>query len=334
MTARAAPIDASAARRDLEALLGWRVAGSAFAEPERRRLSDLDGWPLEALSFAAEDGEPIPALFLRPPDGAPPAPAVLYLHAHGNRYETGCAELVDGRPALVGPYAPDLRRRGIAALAVEAPSFGARRTPDEATRAKAHLWRGRTLFGQMLAEFSAAIGWLARQPTVQGDRIGALGFSMGATCAYWLAALDPRVACAASLCAFADLETLVRSGAHAGHGVYMTVPGLLQSWSTGRIAALAAPRPLFIGAGMRDWSTPPDAFDRARAELERGYAEAGAAEALRFHVERRAGHVETPAMRAATLAFLEAASPRSNLPAAQGSVDEKREIHVGQRSGL
>jgi dipeptidyl aminopeptidase/acylaminoacyl peptidase len=49
-------------------------------------------------------------------------------------------------------------------------------------------------------------GWtlLERAPGVDAGRIGAMGLSMGATHAYWLAALDDRVAAVAHLCAFAE----------------------------------------------------------------------------------------------------------------------------------
>jgi len=124
---------------------------------------------------------------------------------------------------------------------------------------------------------------------------------MGSTLAFWLAALDPRLRATAALCSLADLEMLIDSGAHDGHGIYMMVPGLTRAFRTGQIAGLAAPRALLIGAGMADWSTPPEAFARARADLEAAYAAAGAAPALAFVVDAGAGHEETPEMRAAVL---------------------------------
>lgn len=291
-------------RADLEALLGWKVADRAFAAEARRSVGSVDGWPLETLTFRAADGEAIEASYLRPPDGAGAAPAALYLHAHGNRYAVGRAELSDGRPSLRGPYLHEFRRLGVAALCLDAPCFGARATPGEQARAKAEMWRGRTLFGQMLAEFSGAVGFLAAEPTIDPNRIAAVGFSMGATHAFWLAALDRRIAAAAALCAFADMERLVDDGGHDAHGVYMTVPGLLPRWRTGDVAALAAPRPLFVAIGSDDPLTPPAAFAAGRRDLEAGYAAAGAADALTFHIAGRSGHLETPAMRAACLSFL------------------------------
>lgn len=265
---------------------------------------DCYGWRLDDLTFTSADAETIPAYFLRPPDGHPPVAALIYAHAHGNTYAVGRAELIDGRPALQGPYAADLVKAGIAALCIEMPCFGARQDPPESARAKALAWHGKTLFGQMLAEQRAGIDFLAGHPLVDAARIGALGFSMGSTLAWWLAALDPRIRAASALCSFADLETLVANGAHDGHGAYMTVPGLLPAARSGQIAGLTAPRALQIGVGLQDWSTPADAFAIGRADLEAAYRAADAPDRVSFHVDPEAGHVETPEMRAAVLAFL------------------------------
>ena len=46
------------------------------------------------------------------PGGEGPAPAILYIHAHGSRYDIGAREVVDGRDALAGPMGPELARAG------------------------------------------------------------------------------------------------------------------------------------------------------------------------------------------------------------------------------
>ena len=288
---------------DLEGKLGSNVAEAAFAPPRRIDRQSHDGWHLDTLHFESAEGETIPALFLHPGEDAEPVPAVLYCHAHGNRYSFSIAELTEGRPALQGAYGPALQELGIASLCVEMPAFGTRQDPGESARAKQHLWNGTTLFGQMLEELAAGITFLAQQDDIDAARIGVLGFSMGSTHAFWLAALDERVKAAAALCSFADLACLVRTPAHDGHGIYMTVPGLLKDHTSGQIAGLAAPRALFIGAGMQDWSTPQACFETARADVETAYAQNP--EALAIHIEPDMGHEESPAMRQATLAFLE-----------------------------
>ena len=291
----------------LAALLGPRFADSAPAQVTVTGQRELHGWVLEDLTFTFPEGETGPAWFLRPPDEHAPVPAVIYAHAHGNRYELGRDELTHGRSSLQGGYARDLVQRGIAALCIEMPCFGTRQSPGETARAKAALWRGDTLFGQMLAEQRAGVDFLAAHPAIDANRIGAMGFSMGCTLAWWLAALDPRVQATSALCCFADLEELVRLGAHDLHGIYMTVPGLLSLARTGQISGLIAPRPLQVAIGALDPLTPPSAFGTARADLSAAYAAAGASQALSFHVEPDKGHVETPDMRAAVLDFLSGA---------------------------
>jgi dienelactone hydrolase len=265
-------------------------------EDERLERDDL-----RRLTFRDLAGAAVPALYLPSRTGA----AVLYCHAHGGRYDIGMAELTEGRPALRAPWLPDLAARGWGVLCVEMPCFGARAVPGEGPLAKARLWHGRTLFGQMLGESRAALDWLLARDETDPARVGAMGISMGGTLAWWLSALDPRIAASVSLCCFADMGRLIETGAHDGHGVYMTVPGLLAVASTGEVAGLAAPRPMFHGVGFADWSTPRDAFAVARADLAAAYAAAGAADALWFHEEPAAGHEETEGMRAAAVQFLD-----------------------------
>ncbi|MFK7791944.1 MAG: alpha/beta hydrolase family protein [Devosiaceae bacterium] len=289
-------------RQEVEDVLGCCIADAAFESVQVIETQTLDDWQLDTIMFE-RDGETIPALFLHPTNPTAPVPAVLYCHAHGNKWDFGMAELVEGRGSLQGPYGKALQALGIASLCIEMPAFGARQEPTESARAKKHLWNGTTLFGQMLEELAAGTSFLSDQPQIDATHIGALGFSMGSTHAWWMAALDERVKASAALCSFADLACLTQTPAHDGHGIYMTVPRLLQNHSTGQIAGLAAPRALMIGVGLQDWSTPEGSFEVARAQLEAAYQDAP--DALHFHVEPDLSHEESPAMRQATLEFLE-----------------------------
>ena len=267
------------------------------AETERR-----DGFVIERLLFERADGEEVRGILTRP-DSVNPCPAILYSHAHGNRHDVGVAEMLDGRPSLQGPLGPIFARHGYVALMVEMPAFGTRAKPGETVRAKAALWHGRSLAGQMLGELASALDWLAERADVDDDRIGAFGISMGATLSYWLSAVEPRIACLAHLCAYADLDTLIETCAHDLHGIYRTVPGLLGIASNGEIAGMIAPRPQLIGIGDRDPLTPPAAVDAALAQTRSAYARADMPENLIVHREADSGHVETVAMRAAVLSF-------------------------------
>lgn len=271
-----------------------------------RSVEHRDGIAIERLVLDLGDGRRARAFVTRPERPAGRYPAVLYCHAHGARFEIGAAELLDGRPSLLGAYGPVLAKRGFVSLCLDMPTFGERVEPREDALSKALAWQGGTLMGEMLADLLAGFDHLAARDDVDSARIAAFGLSMGATHAYFLGAIEPRIARVAHLCCFADLGMLIATGAHDLHGHYMTIPGLLANTSFGCIAGMVAPRPQLVCTGARDPLTPPDAADRAFAECLAAYRAAGAEAALARLVEPETGHVETPAMRQAVLAFLDA----------------------------
>lgn len=297
----------------LETRLGGWPSASAFAAPVQNvSVTEWQGALLEELRLPltrqspAWPGEPIPATFIRPP-GPGPFPAVLYIHAHGGVYEIGRSELLDGRPMLAsGAYAAPLLAQGLAVLAIDLPCFGERRHWTESALAKRLLWQGDTLFGVMLRELAAALDHLMARPDIDASRIAAMGGSMGATLAWWLAALDERVRAVVDICCLADLMTLIEGGGHDRHGIYMTVPGLLPEHPTASIAARIAPRPHLVCIGALDPLTPPLAVERVLVPLRAAYTAQGADSALEVLIEPASGHVETPAMRRTVLAFLAA----------------------------
>lgn len=268
------------------------------------RTTLVDGTMHEEVILGRGEGA-VPGTLLRP-EGSGPHPAILYCHAHGNAFDIGRSELLQGRPALrEGPWGPVLARAGFVVLCLDMPGHGERRAEgDESALAKAALWRGETLLGRMLADLTAGLEALLRDPGVAPDRIGAMGLSMGATHAYWLAALDERVAAVVHLCAFADMGPLIATGGHDLHGIYMSVPGLLQHGDMGDVAAMIAPRPQLIAWGGRDPLTPEAATQPALARVRAAYRDADAAEALRIVHDAQAEHEETPQMRTEILAFL------------------------------
>jgi pimeloyl-ACP methyl ester carboxylesterase len=261
------------------------------------------GFVLETLRFATGAGEPVRGFVTRPASSDSPLPAILYTHAHGNRYDIGAAELIDGRDALQSPLGPVFAREGYVTLTIDLPCFGERAATKESAAAKALLWEGRSLAGQMLGELSSALDYLANRPDVDASRIGVFGISMGATFGYWLAAADPRIACLVHLCCFADFRELIAAGAHDQHGIYLTIPGLLGVAGNGEIAGLIAPRPQLICIGDRDTLTPPRAVDIAFAETAAAYEAAGARDWLVLHREPETGHEESAVMRALMLEF-------------------------------
>jgi dienelactone hydrolase len=263
--------------------------GAARRE-DRYRILDLS---LEAGAI------PATALLPQTPNGS----GILYCHAHGHRYDIGRRELVEGRPAVAPAFGPELARAGFTVLCPDMPGFGDRRHEGtESALAKAALWRGETLLGMMLADLMRALDVLEEMPGI--ETMGVFGMSMGATLAYWLAALDQRVSAVAHVCAFSNIGPLIQSGAHDLHGIYMTVPGLLPETDMGDIAAAIAPRPQFIASGARDPLTPEAALAPALERVRDAYRGGGP---LTVMTLADAGHALVPEMRAAVIAFLKSA---------------------------
>jgi dienelactone hydrolase len=263
-------------------------------------IEPADGYVVEHLRLRLGDTD-VRGILTRPADNTTRLPAILYGHSHGGGYAIGARELLDGREYLLDPLGPVFARAGYVTLCIDMPVFGERATVSESSAAKALLWHGKSLFGQMLSDHSAALTYLAGRDDVDPARIGAFGISMGCVLSYWLAAMDERIAAVAHLCCFADFRTMIELGAHDGHGIYLTVPGLLAEADGGSIAALIAPRPQLVCLGEADSLTPPAAVARAWAELEPAYA--GIRDRLERVSEPGIGHRETPAMREAMLAF-------------------------------
>lgn len=268
------------------------------------RSEERSGYRVERLSFVNCSGEPVRGILTRPIELSGPAPALVYAHAHGARYDIGASELTEGRPELLGPLGPIFAHAGFVTLAIDMPTFGERSGVTESAAAKAALWYGKSLFGQMLSEQAAAISYLASRSDVDQHHIAMFGMSMGATLAYWLAAVEPRLSAIAHLCCFADFTTLIETGAHERHGIYLTVPGLLAETSTGEIGGLVAPRPQLICLGEADELTPPLAVARALTQTQAAYAAMNASSALEVLSVPGIGHAETPQMREAVVQFL------------------------------
>ncbi|SMQ68752.1 Cephalosporin-C deacetylase [Devosia lucknowensis] len=281
-------------------LLGFETRPVELVASQTERMDDH---VVEHLRLRI-GGRDVRGILTRPADATGPMPAILYGHSHGGGYAIGARELLDGREYLLDPLGPVFAREGYVTLAIDMPVFGERATVSESFAAKALLWEGKSLFGDMLSDHAAALTYLAGRADVDGARIGAFGISMGCVLSYWLAAIDTRIAAVAHLCCFADFRTMIALGAHDGHGIYLTVPGLLKEADGGSIAALIAPRPQLICVGEADHLSPPAAVAAAMAELRPVYAAHPGR--LEFLSEAGVGHQETATMRAAVIRFFDA----------------------------
>ncbi|HEY7839037.1 MAG TPA: alpha/beta hydrolase family protein [Terriglobales bacterium] len=304
-------MEATARRQQLWSLLGDLPQASPLPAPRLLSRERHPGYTLERLELDLNGVEPVPALLLIPdrPDRRPPrAPGLLYLHWHGGEYALGKEQLLQGcsvQPA----YAPECAARGLVTLAIDSWCFGGRQHDADGRRGeedtfKRMLWQGQVLWGMMLFDEWRALDYLASRPEVDPERLGVLGLSMGATKAWWLAALDPRVACTVDLCCLTEYQALIAAGGLSGHGIYYYVPALLKHFTAAQINALIAPRARLSLNGRRDPLTPPAGVETVRDQVMPLYRAAGREDACRIELFD-CGHEETPEMRREVLDWLD-----------------------------
>lgn len=250
-------------------------------EPAVVETRQLDGYRRETVTFTTRPGLRAFGYFLIP-DGCPArSPAMLCLPGHGRGVESIIGLAPDGsqRPLHQSEeYAQDFAlqcvAQGYPTLALEVIGFGVRR--DEQARAKGPdasscqwdsvtaLMLGETVAGWRTWDALRALDYLqTRTDCVDPSRMGVMGISGGGLAALFAAALDTRVsACVVS----GYFNTFAASILSISHCIDNYVPGLLQLGEMPDLAALIAPRALFVENGRADPIFPLAAFEQAVAQ--------------------------------------------------------------------
>lgn len=259
-----------------------------------------DGYTLERLTLDLNGMEPVPAILLIPEKRQASAPGLLYIHWHGGMYDLGKEQLLQGVDAQPS-YAPVCVEKGLVTLAIDSWCFGERKLnanghTGEEDAFRLMLWKGQVLFGMMMFDEFRALDYLASRPEVDPHRLGAIGMSMGATKAWWLAALDPRVKLCLDVCCLTDYEELIKAHGLSLHGIYYYVPSLLKHFHTSQINRLIVPRPRLSVNGRRDLLTPPAGVEKVREDLLPVYKKYGKEADCRIELFD-CEHVELPEMR-------------------------------------
>jgi lysophospholipase L1-like esterase len=271
------------------------------------------GYTLEKVALDNGVGGEISALLLIPGGVERPAPAVLWLHSSTpDKTQIVVPDTNGGRE----PLGEALVRAGYVVMAPDAYWHGDRagtgpagrretRREEQESLFKLHLWLGRTLWGMFVRDDQIALDYLCARPEVDGARIGATGMSMGSTRAWWLAAVDERIAAAVGVACLTRYENLIAHGELRAHGLYYFVDGLLRHFDTEGVLALIAPRPFLALTGDLDAGSPADGIRVLEERVGRVYAALGAPERFKSVLYADVGHTYTPAMREEALAWLD-----------------------------
>lgn len=286
-----------------ECMQNLQPAPKAYAmevtDRERR-----DGYEARKIRFNLSEWSRVPA-YLLVPEGEGPFPAIVLLHDHGAHFSIGKEKMV--RPFHVAPevmedanqwasqcydgqYVGDyLARHGYVVLAVDALFWGERGrkegTSYDAQQALA------SNFLQMGASWGAFINvddmrsaeFLASLPFVDKERVGSLGFSMGAYRSWMLAALTDVVRASASICWMNTTEhlmTLTNNQNKGGSAYAMLIPALRRYLDYPHVASIACPKPTLFFNGTRDKLFPIEGVRDAYQEMEAVWQSQGASDHL------------------------------------------------------
>jgi dienelactone hydrolase len=243
-----------ATRATLEELLGpW--PDHADLAPEIVSERHLPGGVVEqVLHFDAEPIMSVPATLLLP-SGGTRQPAVLAIHGHG-----------PGRTEAIEGWGRQLAKAGFVVLAPDLRGFGERSEGVWEGKewcdlnAVAATMAGRSPLTQNLWDLRRSLDLLVGHPRVDPDRLGAVGFSYGATCTLFLAAIDDRVRAAVVSGFFSSWLSAHRVPSNmCGSQV---LPAMLGRIEHGDLGALIAPRALFVEScrddPLFDWRVAAD----------------------------------------------------------------------------
>lgn len=209
------------------------------------------GWTgyFREFSYAAQDGTPLRAVILLPPDSAKPRGVVVLVHG-----------LYDQKEGMLR-YAEGFAERGYVAVC-----------PD--LRAHGQSGGRFTSFGGNEKHDMVALLDALQHTGYDTRRVGAVGASMGAATALQWAGIDARVKAVVAVAPFADLESeamylyrkshfkfstgqiayLKRAAQHVGHFLMKDVSPLL--------AVRSIDTPIYLVHGQRDALIPPSDSDR------------------------------------------------------------------------
>ena len=256
------------------------------------------GYEARKIWFNVSEWSRIPA-YLLVPDGKGPFPAIIMLHDHGAHFSIGKEKMV--RPFGVSPeisagdwvvrcydgqYTGDyFAQNGYVVLSIDALFWGERGRKEGVSYDGQQALASN--FMQMGASWGAFINiddvrsaeFLASLPMVDKEKVGCLGFSMGAYRSWMLAALTDCVKASASICWMNTTEHLMAltNNQNKGGSAYsMLIPNLRRYLDYPHTASIACPKPSLFFNGAKDKLFPvagvKDAYQAMREVWESRHA--------------------------------------------------------------
>lgn len=240
------------------------------------------------IAYATAGGDQVTAFLLLPHTVATGRrhPAILALHPTANEGKADVAT-PEGRPNR--QYGLELVARGYVVLAPDTITAGERVLPGVGPYCTAPFDQAHpewSAVGKMLTDHLHGLDLLCSLPMVDPERIGAIGHSLGAYNAFFLAGIDRRIRAVVSSCGLSPFAGDPEEHRWGKRDWFSHLPRLSEAIARGavpfefhEIAALAAPTPFFNYVGQTDRIFPHwQQVAAASLELARLYEWMGTSE--------------------------------------------------------
>ncbi len=276
-------------RKDLCAMLGWPLTEQKPNTPvrcvARETIAEEDGLRFERLRLQISADLLLPALLITPDDGKPSHRPVLFQHGGHGTPELCCDFHGDNNYRHVPRR---IAQKGAAVLApqlllwnqeaIDRPAFPGYGCPYNRVTLDTGLKQaGSSIAAVEIFALMCTMDWMEQQPEFLTDQGFAMaGLSYGGFYSLYAAAVDQRINAVYSSCFF--------NNSYRYDWADLCWANAAKMFLHAEVAALIAPRALYIEVGSND---PVFAIDSACAEAERlkpFYAAQGAEDRFVFHV--------------------------------------------------
>jgi len=184
-------------KRRIGVVVGSMPAHKVPLDVQIIEQEEHDTYVVKKIDYAAEPDDRVPAYLVIPKAIEKPVPAILCLHGTSSPGKLVVMGRAEAKPNMA--YAVELAERGYVTLAPDIMAIGERIFPG-----REHLdvapflqkFPDRTVMGKNLWDHMRAVDLLQGLPEVEGEKVGAVGHSLGGRNTHYLAALDERIACA------------------------------------------------------------------------------------------------------------------------------------------
>lgn len=251
--------------------------------PETLNSEAFAGYRRDTVTFSSREGLRVFGYLLVPENLTAPAPAIVCIPGHGN----GVDCIVGIEPDdYQNDFAIQSVQVGFMTLAIEPIGFGHRKAAADRDRysscngdSMAALVLGETMIAWRVHDALIALDYLSLLPNVNPKELGMMGISGGGLVAFWAACLDERVAATVVSGYF---NTFFDSILGIDHCVDNYAPEMAKVVEMPDMAALIAPRKLFVESGIQDHIFPIEAFRGACEKAQRIYLDSDSFQSHEF----------------------------------------------------